>query len=801
MKICERFYYSLKLHFRALILNFATESRLKPIVFTMKRAIISLLAIPLMLSASAQTYKDAGASVDARVEDLLSRMTLEEKVQQLTMHGLGAFPHIGEVVGVCDSPFEGLELIANQSKEAKKHAKEKTRLGIPPIQIAECLHGLLAYGATIYPQAIAQGSTWNPELIERMSAQIAEEASSVGVDQALSPLFDLIRDPRYGRNEECYAEDPYLVAEIGKAFVTGMQGKPEQTRTGIPEGKLMCTAKHFAGYSVPAAGINLAPASLGKREMRTLHLYPFEKVVKEANVYSVMPSYNETDGIPAHANHHLLTEILRHEWGFEGYVFSDYGGASHLTHFHKTAPDKKEAAYQAFTAGLDLEAARPDIYPHIAELVKEGRLSEADVDVAVRRILKAKFRSGVFDKKYADVKNIKKHVHTPEHIALAKTIADESIVLLQNKNNILPLDPAKIKSIAVVGPNANQVQYGDYSYTRDNKSGLTVLQGITDLVGDKVKVNYAKGCGISSLDTTGIAEAVEAARESDVVVAVLGETSVILSGLGWGRGPGDIEADDAFTTGEGYDITDINPIGVQRELLQALKATGKPIVLVLVHGRPWSIGWEKDNMDAILEAWYPGEQGGNSVADIIFGKVNPSGRLNATFPQSAGHIPVAYDYKPSAKGINREPGTLAKPGRDYVFSSPDPVFPFGHGLSYTDFEYGDMQISGDTFGNDGITVSVNVKNTGSVSGKEVVQLYVNDKISSVTTPVKALKGFSKISLAPGESRRVSFTVAPEDLGLWNRDMKYVTEPGEFDFIFGKSSEDIQCTRTARYTGE
>lgn len=791
----------LKLHFRALILNFATESRLKPIAFAMKRTIISLLAVPLMLCASAQTYKNADAPVDARVEDLLSRMTLEEKVQQLTMHGLGAFSHIGEVVGVCDSPFEGLELIANQSKEAKKHAKEKTRLGIPPIQIAECLHGLLAYGATIYPQAIAQGSTWNPELIEQMSAQIAEEASSVGVDQALSPLFDLIRDPRYGRNEECYAEDPYLVAEIGKAFVTGMQGKPEQTRTRIPEGKLMCTAKHFAGYSVPAAGINLAPASLGEREMRTLHLYPFEKVVKEANVYSVMPSYNETDGIPAHANHHLLTDILRDEWGFEGYVFSDYGGVSHLTHFHKTAADKKEAAYQAFTAGLDLEAARPDIYPHIAELVKEGRLSEADVDVAVRRILKAKFRSGVFDKKYADVKNIKKHVHTPEHIALAKTIADESIVLLQNKDNILPLNPDKIKSIAVVGPNANQVQYGDYSYTRDNKSGVTVLQGISDLLGDKVKVNYAKGCGISSLDTTGIAEAVEAAKESDVVVAVLGETSVILSGLGWGRGPGEMEADDAFTTGEGYDITDINPIGVQRELLQALKATGKPIVLVLVHGRPWSIVWEKENMDAILEAWYPGEQGGNAVADVLFGKVNPSGRLNATFTQSAGHIPVAYDYKPSAKGINREPGTLTKPGRDYVFSSPDPVFPFGHGLSYTDFEYSDMQISGETFGNDGVTVSVNVKNTGSVPGKEVVQLYVNDKISSVTTPVKALKGFSKISLAPGESRRVSFTVAPADLGLWNRDMKYVTEPGDFDFMFGKSSENIQCMRTARYTGE
>lgn len=767
----------------------------------MKRLAIFLIAICGLCTVSAQSYKNANVPVDQRVEDLLSRMTLEEKVQQLTMHGLGSFPHLNEVYGVCDSPFEGLELIANQSKAAKKHAKENTRLGIPPIQIAECLHGLLAYGATIYPQAIAQGSTWNPALIEQMSAQIACEASTVGVDQALSPLFDLIRDARYGRNEECYAEDPLLVAEIGKAFICGMQGRPEQTITSIPDGKIMCTAKHFAGYSVPTAGINLAPASMGEREMRTLHLYPFEKAVKEANVYSIMPSYNETDGIPAHANHHLLTDILRNEWGFEGYVFSDYGGASHLTHFHNTASDKKEAAYQAFTAGLDLEAARPDIYPHLIELVKDGRLTEDDIDVAVRRILRAKFRSGVFDKKYADVKNIKKNIHTPEHIAMAKAVADESIVLLQNNDNILPLDCEAIKSIAVVGPNADQVQYGDYSCTRDNSSGTTILQGIKNLVGDKIEINYAKGCGISSLDTSGFADAVEAAKESDVVVAVLGETSVILSGLGWGRGPGEMEADDAFTTGEGYDLTDINPIGVQRQLLEALKTTGKPIILILVHGRPWSIGWEKDNMDAILEAWYPGEQGGNSVADILFGNVNPSGRLNATFPQSVGHIPVTYNYKPSAKGINREPGTLQNPGRDYVFSSPDPVFPFGHGLSYTTFEYSDMTISSETFGSEGITVSVNVKNTGNIPGKEVVQLYVNDKVSSVTTPVKTLKGFNKVSLAPGESQRVSFTLTPSDLGLWNRDMEYVTEAGDFDFMIGKSSEDIQCSLTANYTGK
>lgn len=754
-----------------------------------------------MAPASAQIYKDKTAPIESRVNDLMQRMTLEEKVEQMGMHGLGDYPNLKASYGVCDSPFDGLEKIADQSRKAKQHARENTRLGIPPIQIAECLHGLLAYGATIFPQAIAQGSTWNPELIKEMSAAVADEASAVGVDQALSPLFDLIRDARYGRNEECYAEDPYLVAEMGKAFVTGMQGDPEQTKDAIPEGKLMCTAKHFAGYSVPWAGINLAPSSLGEREMRTLYLYPFEKVVKEANVYAVMPSYNEVDGVPAHANRWLLTDVLKGEWDFDGYVFSDYGGLSHLENFHHTAADKAEAAYQGVTAGVDLEAARPDIYPNLVQLVKEGKVKESQIDDAVRRILTAKFKAGVFDKDYADPVNIKKRIHTPAHVALARRLAEESAVLLKNDGSLLPLDASRIKDIAVIGPNADQVQYGDYSYTRDNKSGVTVLEGIKGAVGDKVRVHYAKGCGISSLDKSGFDEAVEAARKSDVAVVVLGETSVILSGLGWGKGPGEAEADDPFTTGEGYDLTDINPIGVQRELIQAIQATGTPVVLVLVHGRPWSIAWEKENIPAILEAWYPGEQGGNAIADILFGNVNPSGRLNATFPQSVGHIPVTYDYKPSAKGINREPGTPEKPGRDYVFSSPDPLFPFGHGLSYTDFEYSDMEISGDRFDSDGITVSVNVKNTGNREGKEVVQLYVNDKASTVTTPVMALKRFRKINLAPGQSERVSFTIAPDDLGLWNKEMKYVTEPGEFEFMFGRSSEDIKCRKTASYVGE
>lgn len=763
-----------------------------------RKSIYILLIGLIAQTASSQLYKDPKAPVADRVEDLLQRMTLEEKVEQMMMTGLGEFAGSKAVYGVCDSPFESLEKIVEQSARTKRHARENTRLGIPPIQIAECLHGQLAYGATIFPQAIAQGSTWNPELIEKMASVIAYEASASGVDQALSPLFDLIRDARYGRNEECYGEDPYLVGEMGKAFIVGMQGKPEQTRTGIPAGKLMCTAKHFAGYSQPWAGINLAPSSLGEREMRTLHLEPFRKAVKEANVYAVMPSYNEVDGVPAHANHFLLTEVLRNEWDFPGYVFSDYGGASQLFNFHLIAKDKAEAAERAVTAGLDLEAARPDIYPHLKQLVKEGRIPESLIDRSVRRILTAKFKAGLFEKPYPDVANIKKQVHLPAHVELAQEIAEESIILLQNENDLLPLDITRLKSIAVVGPNADQVQYGDYSYTRDNKSGVTVLEGIRSLVGDAVKVNYAKGCSISGLDKDGFPEAVKAAEKSDAVVVVLGGTSVILSGLGWGRGPGENEVGDPFTCGEGYDLTDIDPLGVQRELVQELKKTGKPIILVLVHGRPWSISWEKENIPAILEAWYPGERGGMAVANILFGKVNPSGRLNATVPQSVGHIPVFYDYKPSAKGINREPGSKEKAGRDYVFSSPDPLFPFGFGLSYTTFEYSDMQVSKKVFGKESVDVSVLVKNTGSRTGKEVVQFYINDKRSSVTTPVMVLKRFKKIELKPGESKRVSFSIPYIELGLWNSRMEFVTEPGEFEFMFAKSAEDIQCRQTVEY---
>lgn len=748
------------------------------------------VCLSVAVASHAQTYKDPNASIDERVEDLLGRMTLEEKIAQMNMNGMGEYRQLPHGAGVVESPFISVQEIARMSSETKRYARENTRLGIPPIQIGECLHGQLAMGATIFPQAIAQGSTWNPAIVERMASVIALEASASGVDQALSPLFDLAREPRYGRTEECYGEDPYLVARMGVAFVEGMQGKAEYTRVhGIAPGKLMCTAKHFAGYSVPAGGINLAPSSLGEREMRTLHLYPFEKVVKEANVCAVMPSYNEVDGMPAHSNRWLLTDVLRGEWGFGGYVFTDYGGLSQLHNFHHVAADASEAAVMGINAGVDLEAARPDAYARLSDLVKAGKVKEEQIDTAVRRILRAKFMAGLFDKPYPDPERLSEVVHRPEHMALALEVAQESAVLLKNDSALLPLDASKLKSIAVIGPNADQVQYGDYTYTRDNRSGVTILQGLRDRLGSRVQINYAKGCNITGIDRSGIDAAVEAASKSDVAVVVLGETSVILSGLGWGVGLGENEPRDPFVSGEGYDLTSLDPPGVQRELLQAVCATGKPVVLVMVHGRPWSIDWEKDHVPAILEAWYPGEQGGNAIAGILLGDVNPSGRLNCSVPRSVGHLPVTYDYKPSARGINREPGTPEKPGRDYVFSSPAPLFAFGHGLSYTTFEYSDLKIDNNESAKT-VKVSVNVRNTGSRDGKEVVQLYVNDRVSSVTTPQKMLKGFDKIELKTGEQKTVTFDLPYDELALWNASMQRVVEPGEFAVMIGRSAEDI-----------
>jgi len=762
---------------------------------------IGLLILVLFgfMTTHAQVYKNPKASVALRVKDLLSRMTLEEKIAQMSASDLDK-PVDGNIAyGVCASPFLSVEDIARQSIAAKNQSRQSSRLGIPVIQIGECLHGQLAAGATIFPQAINQGSTWNPALIKQMGSVIAYEASSSGVDQALSPLFDIMRDPRYGRVEECYAEDPYLVGKLGVAFVTGMQGDTAQSKIGIGKDKIMCTAKHFAAYSFTTAGINLSPAEVGERELRSIILPSFQAAVQQANIYSVMPAYNEMDGIPAHANNFLLNKVLRKEWGFKGYVFSDYEGVKMLYGFQKVANDATAAAEMALKAGVDLESPKPDSYPHLIELVKAGKIKVAFIDTAVARILTAKFKAGLFEKPVADTLQLKARVHTPEHIDLSQHIAEESIILLKNEKQLLPLNVNSIKSLAVIGPNANQVEYGDYAPTRDNHSGTTVLDGIKQVVGGKVKINYAKGCDLSSMDKSGFDEAVNAANKSDAVVVVLGTTSVVFSGVGWNGHAPENEPKDPFTCGEGYDVTDIDPQGVQRELLQAVYKTGKPVILVLVHGRPWSIKWEKENIPAILEAWYPGEKGGLAVANILFGNVNPSGRLAVSIPQSTGHIPIFYNATNTNRGFYHNPGTPDKPGQDYVFSSPDPLFPFGFGLSYTTFAYSNMRVSDDhLWGNGTLEVSVDVKNTGKVTGKEVVQMYIGNKVNSVTTPVMALKGFDKIALKPGESKTVKFMVKPDDIAIWNTEMQYVTEPGKFDIMIGRSAEDVVSKITVDY---
>lgn len=763
----------------------------------------SIIVISACSSKQDLHYMNSSLGVEERVNDLITRMTLEEKVAQMNMAQLSKIElddngniieasldslFKGQSIGCLESPFIGVDEISIVSEAADKYLRENTRLGIPALQIAECLHGQLAFGATIFPQAIGQGSTWNPDLIQSMAGVIAEEASLSGVDQALSPLFDLARDPRYGRVEECYGEDPFHVAKMGIAFVTGMQGAPTITKDSIPDQKLVCTAKHFVGYSTPLAGINLGPVNIGLRELRSLHLYPFKKVIQEANVYSIMPAYNEVDGIPLHANAYLMRDVLREELGFKGFVFSDYEAIWMLEGFHKITASKSETALSAINAGIDLEAPRTYAYSELITLIETNKIDIALIDEAVKNILRVKFKAGLFDKPYKAPASVSSLIHTDKAVSLAAEIAEESVILLKNQGNLLPLDINSLKSIAVIGPNADQVQYGDYSCTKDNLSGVTILEGIEQYVNDKIKINYVEGCKITNLNDNNISSAVKAAENSDVVVLVIGGTSSTLAGIGWGED----RKGDYPTCGEGFDRTELTPPGIQPELIKALYATGKPIVMVMVHGRPYAISWEKEHIPAILEAWYPGEQGGNAIARILFGDVNPSGKLTISVPRSVGHVPTFYNYQPSGRGFYYQRGTPEKPGRDYVFSSPDPLFPFGHGLSYTEFQYSDL-VAKTT--DDFVQLSLSVKNTGKLSGKEVVQVYINDKVSSVATPVRVLKEFEKVEIKPDEVVNVSFSIPIEEFGLWDKDLKYVVEAGEFDIMLGSSSQDIRLVKT------
>ena len=748
-------------------------------------------------------YRDPRVPLDARVADLLDRMTLEEKVAQMCQKDVSALEvKDGRVTpeslaAILDGqscgtmaclPGRTPDEIAVRFEAAQEYLRSQTRLGIPAIPIAECIHGVQSRGATVFPQALAMGSTWNPDLMHEIAAAIAEEAAAMGVAQCLSPLFDLARDPRYGRVEECYGECPTLVSRMGVAFVSGAQGK-DVWRAGLSPEKILCTAKHFAGYSVPSGGLNCGPVSLGEREMRSLHLVPFEAAVREAGVCALMPSYNEVDGIPSHANRRLLGDILRGEWGFRGYVFSDYGAIHMLYDYHHVAADAPDAAVQALRAGVDLDAPSATAYKHLVTLVRDGKVPQQAIDRAVERILSVKFLAGLFDgRRQAELSQLKQRLHTPEHVALARRAAEESIILLKNDGNLLPLDLGKLKSIAIIGPNADQIQFGDYSATKDNTYGVTVLAGLRELLGERVRLNYAKGCDLVGTSREGFPEAVEAARQSDLAVVVIGDTSELTGDVSRG--------DEAYnrlsTVGEGYDVTHPVPPGVQEDLVRAIHAAGKPVIVVMVQGRPYCIPWMKANIAAILTAFYPGEQGGRAVAEILLGQVNPSGRLPVSVPQSPGHIPTVYDYKPTGRGVYGERGTAEKPGRDYVFSSPAPLFPFGFGLSYTTFEYRDLSVETPSLPANGVVrLSFTVSNVGSREGKDVAQVYIRDAVSSTTTPTMRLYRFMKVSLPPGGSRNLEFEIPVSDLAIWDADMKRVVEPGSFEVMVGASAEDIR----------
>lgn len=733
--------------------------------------------------SSKPPYLDPNLPIEYRVRDLLSRMTLEEKVAQLysvdvsklldgrrfsvekarelLKHGVGQITRVsGSRIGL--TPREAAE-VANA---IQRFLREETRLGIPAIVHEECLAGFMAFNATSFPQAINLASTWNPQLVERVAEVIRRQMRAVGAHQGLAPVLDIARDPRWGRTEETYGEDPYLAASMGVAYIRGLQGS--DIRYGV-----VATPKHFVAHGVPEGGRNLAPVHVSPRELREVFMFPFEAAVKCAGALSLMNAYHDIDGIPCAASRELLTDILRGEWGFQGYVVSDYGAIRMLKTFHLVAYDEKDAAVQALEAGIDVELPDRLCYGDpLLQAVREGLISEELVDIAVARVLRVKFLLGLFEDPYVDVDRAPSLFDTEEDRNLALQVARESIILLKN-DGILPI-PRDIRSIAVVGPNAASTRclLGDYSYTAHLRTAVdavrivSVLDGIKSRVPSSCNVYYAMGCDVSSISKEGFDEAIAIAEKSDVVVAVLGETSGLFgSGL----------------SGEGNDRVDLRLPGVQEEFVEALHSVGKPLILVLVNGRPLILDRIVDKCRAIIEAWFPGEEGGNAIADILFGYYNPAGRLPISIPKETGQIPVYYSRRPSSF-------------RSYISMDAKPLYPFGHGLSYTSFNYRDLEVSPSRIQPNGyVEVKFRVENTGTRSGEEVVQLYIRKDTPSVSRPVKELKGFKRIPVNVGEVKTVRFKLWAEQLAFYDRRMKLAVEPGVYTVMVGSSSEDIRLT--------
>ena len=759
----------------------------------MNKKIVYLGAIALIaICASAAQeavpgYRNPSLPIEQRVADLLGRMTLQEKVDQLRG---GHHYQLLDTTGTY-APDQGPELLrklydVHSEFTPRQHAiianaiqrfqVQKNRLGIPALLQGEALHGLMSFGSTSFPQVIGLASTWDPELVREVFTAAGDEMRSAGVDQAFTPVLDLARDPRWGRTEETYGEDPYLVSRMGVAAIEGLQGP----NFLIDQHHVLATAKHFI-HGQMEGGRNTAPSNISERILRESFFMPFQAAVQEARVGSVMASYNEIDGIPNHINHWLLGDVLRGEWGFHGFITSDGGALQMLYETHHVAADKSDAARQALAAGVDYDLSDGSVYETLVQQVQQGIVPESEVNAAVARVLAAKFRLGLFEHPYVDPDYAKQMTNGSAHKEIALQAAQETIVLLKNDHNLLPLDLDNLKTIAVIGPNAAGVHLGGYSRDPGPGNQISILDGIRQLVGSKAKVLYAVGCEITATPKHGwsewyennvkladpaiqvqsIREAAEIAKNSDVAIVVVGGNE------GTTR--------EAWAENHLGDRDSLDMLGEQTNLVKAILETGTPTVVFLINGRPLSINYVAGHAPAILEGWYLGEQGGTAAAQVLFGDVNPGGKLPVTFPRSVGQLPDYYDHKPSRN-------------RSYALADSSPLFPFGFGLSYTTFRFENLRVEPAAIKQFGTaTVSVDITNTGQRPGSEVAELYIHERVTPVTMPVMELRGFQRITLQPGEMKTIHFQLTSQALSLIGMDMRPVVVPGTFDIMVGPSS--------------
>jgi beta-glucosidase len=749
-------------------------------------------------------YKNTKLPIDDRLVDLLNRLSLPEKIAQmicvwrqkesilvsgngeldpekLRLHfkdGIGQVARLSDTSGGL-SPLQ----MAALANAIQRFLVEETRLGIPAIFHEECLHGLVAKDATSYPQPIGLASTFNPDLVEAIYTAIAEDTRARGAHCALTPVADVARDPRWGRVEETFGEDPYLVAQMTMAAVRGFQGDG----CFRDKNRVLATLKHFAAHGQPEAGSNCGPADFSERLLRDVFFYPFKQAIQKAHAAGVMASYNEIDGVPSHANTWLLRKVLRKEWGFEGAVVSDYFAITELNKREEAsgfflAQDKKQAATLALKAGVNIELPDPDCYPYLLELVQKGIIEESAIDEMISPMLKQKFQLGLFEDPYVHPDKEQRDVKLETDRDIALKAARETITLLKNEGGILPLELKDRSTLAVIGPNADRRMLGGYS--GKPRYYVSVLEGIIEKVGKRLNVLYSEGCKITvggswdedvitlpdpEANRRSIDQAVATAKNADVVLLVLGGNEQT--------------SREAWSKTHLGDRPNLDLFGSQNDLVKAVLQTGKPVVVLLFNGRPNSISYIAENVPSILECWYLGQETGRAVADVLFGEYNPSGKLPISIPRSAGHLPCFYNHKPSAR-------------RGYVFDDITPLYPFGFGMSYTSFKFSNLRLEKQSIRkNESTKVFVDVKNTGKRPGTEVVQLYIRDLFSSVTRPIRELRGFRKIQLKPEEFRTVALDILPEHLSFTNIDMEHLVEAGDFEIQVGNSSRDQDLIKT------